>query len=110
MYSNLRTAGAYNNHLFIPASLRVMPYMDDVIRIEASNHPVLTTYVGTPFGMVRPMFDEVVQAPASRTVYVVNGQQLTLDSDDERPAAPSYLRRKLLGYRPVDTGPVSCTH
>lgn len=37
MFSNLRTEAGVTNHLFLPVSLRVVPYQDQPVRVIASN-------------------------------------------------------------------------
>lgn len=44
MYSNLRTEGGINNHLFMPA-LRLAGYQDDLVEILRTDHPRLLPFV-----------------------------------------------------------------
>lgn len=41
MFSNLQTEPGYWNHAFIPEAVRVLDYQDDLVRVTASNDPVL---------------------------------------------------------------------
>jgi hypothetical protein len=109
MYSNLRTEGL-SNHLFMPRSLQVAPYMRSVVRIEASDHPILKTYVGSNYGLVPLMFAEIAQEPLARTVYREEGQLHVIEDREDIPARYPWVARKFLGFRPVDLGPVRCLH
>ena len=109
MYSNLRTTGE-TNHLFIPKALQIAPYMDSVIQIESSDHPVLKTYVGSNFGLAPLMFAEIAQEPLARTVYTLDGQRYTIEEPEDIPERYSWVARKSLGFRPVDLRPVRCLH
>jgi hypothetical protein len=110
MYSNLRTEGDLSNHLFAPEIMRVAPYMDTLVYIEESDHPVLKTYVGTSYGLVDLMFTDIVQQPIARTVYRRNGKRFVIEKAADIPEQYPWILRKVLGFRPVDSGPVKCSH
>ena len=44
MYSNLRTEGGTSNHLLIPVSWQVAPYLSDVVTITASSNHILRRF------------------------------------------------------------------
>ncbi len=115
MFSNLRTEGGVNNHLFLPR-LPLAGYQDDLVQLESST---LTAF--------RRMAEEGRELPyaefrrrAARhhnqsVVYVHNGIRREVPRIGDDPELAHHLpvlERKLLHFRPVDTSPlgVRCSH
>lgn len=129
MYSNLRTEGGTNNHLFMPA-LRLTGYQDDLVEITQSDHPVLSGLIKRPYLKDRHLEPRKLlityfelQRIVSETDYdfsvsnVRDGAAKTfvqrdgIPSDSALAARQSLLERKLLLFRPVFAGDVSyCQH
>ncbi len=135
MYSNLRTEGDINNHMFMPV-WRVAGYQDDLVNILDSNHPQLKEWIE-----VIPLHDRemilrkvnVVYFEFNRIIsesmventdmdfYVTytrnGGEEQTFRSADPNASEvdvaqlQSKVLRKLLFFRPVFVGQISyCQH
>lgn len=118
MYSNLRTEGAWNNHLFMPA-LRMTGYQDDLIEPLRSDHPHFQEMIdedlmATAFEVRRflgrnddDLTLEYRRAGEVKTFERRNG--VSSDSDLARP--PGLLAAKLLYFRGISKGPrMGCHH
>lgn len=119
MYSNLRTEGGVNNHLFMPA-LRLADYQDDLVEIVATDHPEISRLsYWHPYGdpTRTPHEKLLVYFELRRVVsesdfdffvdYVRNGKQHRYEVSDgkvpdvELARKHPYLLAKMLFFRPV---------
>jgi hypothetical protein len=121
MFSNLRTEGGVNNHLFMP-NLHLFDYQDDLVEIVDFTGP---TFIGQKtesiIGNVKLVFYEFQKAvkrhslshPDYKITYKI-GQQvigpITLSELAARLPQYSYLEKKLLWFRMVQKGKNFCTH
>lgn len=111
MFSNLRTEGAENNHLFMPdTALRLASYQEDLVEIEATNVPVLRRQVRTRSLITWYTLRRIVQRVAATGgvgIHVnyarrgVHREVTHAENDPELMQPPSWLERKLLRFRPV---------
>jgi hypothetical protein len=110
MYSNLRTEGDWNNHLFMPA-LRIGPWQGDLVTILSTDHPELVSYLErdeliTFFELRRIVSATATLNPFTLT-YLRSGQQQALTfangqlSQTESWGRHPSLLGKLLYFRPV---------
>lgn len=119
MYSNLRTEGGVNNHMFMPA-LRLTGYQDDLVEIIATDHPMIQRMSEWyPLGdrtrsrhqMLVPYFElrRIVSETDSDfyVEYIRNGERHQFarrngsGPDVEVARKQNFLLRKLLRFRPV---------
>ena len=111
MYSNLRTEGGRNNHLFMPA-LRLAGYQDELIEIISTNHPQLQQYVDRDQYILRFEFRRILSETSGDFVvdYRYRGHDKTITQRDGTSSDPSLTRphtlilAKLLYFRPVFKG------
>jgi hypothetical protein len=109
MFSNLRTEGGRTNHVFIPSSLQVADYQDDLVRLVASSDPWLEFYARNksllPFTELRRRAWENPAVPV-QVVYERDKRIETLDTarpGAERQVAPlTRPLNKILAFREVD--------
>lgn len=120
MFSNLRTERGISNHLFLPSSIRVAPFLDEeVLLISAKpaewNIPpeglrITVHDVRNTFGTRSSSADDwiVIREPSGDIQQIVRGE--LPDSLYFRP--PPYLIAKLFGSKPIppDDGPCDCRH
>lgn len=116
MFSNLTTEDRYSNHLFMPTIMRLNPYADDLVTIEASSQPDVRRRVNSGFAMT---YFELVRytsrTPNMSVTYVRDGERRVVPRVGDDPQLSRdfpYLDRKLLKFRSVDTNPAGtrCTH
>lgn len=125
MFSNLRTEGGVNNHLFMPR-LAGPPYQDDLVAVVESDDPRLQKWAAmglhtTSFELRRYLYEEA--SPDVRVVVLRGGQQHELALHQRRPVnvapgiadlltPPGWLERRLLIFRPVPPAgqPMPCSH
>ena len=118
MYSNLRTEGEYNNHLFMPA-WRVAGYQDDLVDIVKTDHPRLQVYIDrkqyiTYFEFRRlvsttrnPFHVTYLRGDTSYEFALRDGVSTDAELSQEYPTWLS----KLLYFRPISKGEVvRCLH
>ena len=105
MFSNLRTENGVTNHLFMPVSLRVANYQDDLIHILESNVPGFEP-MEPGIRMTRFEFNRLLAYSHKdlRIVYTINGSEprvLTYDivQQDNAWDRPSWLLRHLLYFK-----------
>jgi hypothetical protein len=120
MYSNMRTEGGVNNHLFLP-TVQLFHFQDDLVEVVDSNneeilklksHPARYGYIGQQFDTYVNYFEfrRVVSGlkdPNLEITYRYNGEALTfkrgsednVDADLDVP--PPMLLAKILHFRPV---------
>jgi hypothetical protein len=109
MFSNIRTEGDRTNHLFIPSSLQVADYQDDLVRLIDSSDPWLAFYARNqsllPFTELRRRVWENPAIPVQVT-YERAGTVEALDT--ARPGAAQrvpplpFPLHKILAFREVD--------
>jgi hypothetical protein len=135
MYSNLRTEGDVNNHMFMP-TIRLADYQDDLVNILDSNHPQLKEWIETiplhdremikrKTNVVYFEFNRVISESMAENpdldFYVTytrnDGEEQTFRSsapgadDSELAQLEPLILRKLLYFRPVFVGDKSyCQH
>lgn len=108
MFSNLRTEGDRPNHLFMPASLKVFGYQDDLVEVLATNHSGLRHLERR--GLLLPWFEFNRRLHGIRKPFYVKylrggkeyelQRQSRVDNSQLEPI-PWYLQ-KLLRFREVD--------
>ena len=131
MYSNMRTEGGVNNHLFMP-KVALFDFQDDLVEVVDSNHPDILElkthparygFVGQEFDVYIPYFEfrrtvsRLKDADTLQITYLRNGElrQFRRGADDNVDAdldvSPPVLLAKLAYFRPVFKGEVSyCLH
>jgi hypothetical protein len=109
MFSNIRTEGDRTNHVFIPSSLQIADYQDDLVRLIDSSDPWLAFWARNesllPFIEVRRRVWERPDVPVQVT-YERAGRIERLDTskpgaDRQAPPLPFPLH-KVLAFREVD--------
>jgi hypothetical protein len=109
MFSNVRTEGERTNHLFLPTSLQIADYQDDLVRLVASSDIRLDFYARNqsllPFTELRRRAWEHPDVPVQVT-YERAGRIETLDTTKpgaERQVPPlPFPLHKILAFREVD--------
>ncbi|MCZ6525384.1 MAG: hypothetical protein O6928_02310 [Gammaproteobacteria bacterium] len=131
MYSNLRTEGGVNNHVFMPA-LRLANYQDDLVEIVETDHPVLKhlitksalkdrEQIERKLSLVYFEFRRIISETDPNVDFYVNYRrddnlQLYKCCDENTPKSElsrphPIVLAKLLRFRPVFTGEASyCQH
>ena len=118
MFSNLRSElrgpEDRNNHLFMPSSLKLAGFQEDLVRILESNDPlfagpVTTGDYRTYFEFRRRISDRAHRGIKNISVtYIRGGVQRTLtnaETDPELSRRYPYLMRKFLLFGDVSAGP-----
>jgi len=118
MYSNLRTEGnGETNHLIWRHRLDLADYQRDLVRIMDSNDDVLEVDARwgaeIPYYVLRKRVADLVQSGKRgiRVTYVRGGNTIRLDRAETVPelaAMPSWLERKTLRFRTIDSE--GCAH
>ncbi len=110
MYSNLRTEAGVTNHLLIPRPLELFDYQTDLVTIASSSDPKLAELARkgfpVPFQALRQRVWEAATAGAQgiALVYRRGEREITTSQaelDPELAAEPSFVERKLVGFRPI---------
>lgn len=130
MYSNMRTEGGVNNHMFMPR-FPLFDIQDDLVEIVASNnaniedlktHPARYGFGGQDFDVYVNYFElrRSVAGLEDRDLeitYIRDGKQKTFkrgesnEADPDLDIAPSIWMQKALYFRPVFKGDLSyCLH
>lgn len=116
MFSNLRTE-VVSNHLFIPASLKVAGYQEDLVQIHASSDPELARLAERGRQMTWFDFHTLTRRlPGATTVsFTRAGVRHDLDRLGAVPAlddGPTAIPRRLLRFRVVEPldRPMPCRH
>jgi len=118
MYSNLRTE-VRPNHLFIPASLQVAGYQQDLVKIVSTSLPDLQMYQEEELLLNFAEFRRISSAATGdfavtyqragtlRHLQMANG----VSSDPGLTTSAGWLTDMLLIFRPIDSeGPMKCRH
>jgi len=120
MFSNIRTEGAGNNHLFMPR-LKLFGYQDQLVEILRSNNRQLQQYVKTKDLLTWFEFRRIVSSQKSGNLVVkykrlnknekIFKQKNAAPDDDLVTQHPWYLSRFLI-FRPVGRldRPMPCRH
>ena len=118
MFSNLRTEGERSNHLFVPQSLKMAGFQDDLVRIVRSSDPYLRGLADQK--LLLPYFElrrRASNSPPDFSVeYVRGGRRVVATKNDPGAGGDLFtpypwLLTKLLQFRPVDLeGPQKCRH
>lgn len=119
MFSNLRTSAPGSNHLLITRPLALVPFADDLVRVEASSDAELGRVSAGNYQL--PWFElaSYVQHQIERghdfaLTFAHHGVRRDVASvrlDRELFQKPSWLARKLLYFRPVHMDAfVRCSH
>ena len=118
MYSNLRTEGGRNNHLFMPA-WRLVGYQDDLVEVVETDEPRLRRYAEQGQSITWFELHRLAsEGPnAFELTYRRNGELRRFAKrdgvgDDPELSRPlPFVAAKLLSFRPVDRGEaVVCKH
>jgi hypothetical protein len=115
MFSNLRTEGALGNHLFVPASLKVFDFQDDLVQVLRASEEPLNDLAEERLLIPYLEFSRKVHAvtdPLS-IEYLRGGELHRLEGapPGRRPGIEPtpWLLGKLLRFRPIDAeGPNRC--
>lgn len=117
MFSNIRTEGRVNNHVFMPRA--VSPWQDDLVTIVASNAKGISQYIYPGLQLTYFEFRHAASTQKGDFYvdYIRNGQPLHYEKKDKQVMGDpelnkrhSYLARKLLRFRPVYPRPCPCQH
>ena len=120
MYSNLRTEGEWNNHLFMPA-IRLGTWQDDLVNIVATDHPELQEYIEQNDLITFFELRRIISATSCSMPFYLDYErsgtsQYLAFSDNQLTQSESWgkhsqLLGKLLYFRPVPTDEcVPCRH
>ena len=113
MFSNLRTEGGRTNHLFIPVSAQWFGYQRDLVTVSRSSDVYLQGLADRSVAVPFYTFSDHVQRMArygAKNIEVVfsrGGVEHSLsnaEADPELLRPHSWLQRKFLVFREVDTG------
>ncbi len=116
MFSNLRTEAGHTNHLFLPRSMQIGSYQDDLVLVRGSTDPWLNFHQGSRYRHVYADVRRRIWADLEEGAQVTferDGQTIEVDTSD--PTAASVLPplpfplHKILLFRPIDSpGPATC--
>lgn len=109
MYSNLRTEGGVNNHLFMPA-LHPFSYQDDLVDVLESDLPALQKYVDDDLWITHFEFQRIVSETTRdfQVKYRRGDEERRFQLRQGVNTDPALYRKhplwqaKLLYFRPVD--------
>lgn len=117
MFSNLATERGRTNHLLVPASVQVTPWLRDTVEVVWCSRPDVQRLAADgyafPFMYLRLL--RTRQPEGLVVTFVRDGRQITFDAARPETHAvlpmTSSLVSKLCQFRPVDTSPrVRCRH
>ena len=85
MFSNLRVEGGRTNHMFIPVSIQIFPFLRDVCLVEQTDQPILANYWGKK--------DHVLSRKVSswRAAISLGPQHLDHEIDEHRREDDDYI-------------------
>ncbi|MFT2008733.1 HTTM domain-containing protein [Pontibacter sp. 13R65] len=121
MFSNLRTEGGVTNHLFIPTSLHLTPWQEDLVEVAETDLEQLGNYTNgntiiTFFEFKRVVSKAVEQDQNFYVKYTRNGEENFLNVQrgvsnisEATTKHPWYLA-KFVRFRRIDKGPCLCKH
>jgi hypothetical protein len=109
MFSNLRTEGGKNNHLFMPR-LRLFSYQDDLVTVLRTSSKLKAYFPAAPRRITWFELQRAAAADSSPGFWVEysrNAEKVVRVSRAETPAhelfrAPPAILRKVLAFRPVN--------
>lgn len=118
MFSNLRTEARQTNHLFIPVSLRVVPYQDQEVTVLKSD---MVRIPASPEGERMTLFElkrliHQAKPGTSVTFKIGDEEPRTVKAEEvgdiDRLALPKYwlLKTQLYKAIPSDNDPCPCRH
>lgn len=117
MFSNLRTEGGKTNHLIVPASTQIFDYQKDLIEVISSTEPAIQLLADENKYVVLHAFNGMIRHfDPKRIEYIRDGKRFIYDKDIPNmqqglPKTPSFLERKLLGFRPISRSEIQpCAH
>jgi hypothetical protein len=113
MFSNLRTEGGRTNHLLFSSLPYLFSYQDNLVTIHSSDAAGLQQYIGPNRQLVEyELHRFLAEAPDTKVLFSKNGQTFDhVDPADNQYLATSWLLRKLVIFKPVDSSePKPCTH
>lgn len=122
MYSNLRTEGGISNHLFMPTSLQIIQWQQDLVEIVDTDNKRFKRISGMDINRQHLITYFEFQRIASTSrrdfyvTYIRGGQmhRLTVKNGiSSNPAVTSphpWILAKLVQFRPIDKGPCQCKH
>jgi hypothetical protein len=119
MFSNLRTEGGRTNHLFMPISLRLANYQEDLIQIISTTDGHLNNLAKENLGLTAFDFRKHLRSRTRQdfsATFKRGGAVHTLTLADKSThelfQSPGALERKLLHFRTVqmDDSPQKCGH
>ncbi|MGB0767659.1 MAG: hypothetical protein ACPGYV_08100 [Phycisphaeraceae bacterium] len=118
MFSNLRTEAGVNNHLFLPASFRLVDWQDDLVTVYESNVRRIPANAETArmtwFEFRRRMIHQPDDLDVTYRRNDGPKRTITIDDvlNDPELAPPPYVWRALFWYKtvPPDDGPCPCRH
>lgn len=119
MFSNLRTEGGHNNHLFLPR-LPLFGLQDDLVEVLETSDPRLAGFAASGDLMTWFEFRRIASTSRPGTVIRIrrNGREAILSREDDVPESrlaftphPWWLA-KLLVFRPITPfdRPMTCRH
>jgi len=113
MYSNLRVEPDYTNHLFMPKSANLLPYLGDTVKIIGSSDPNFTELVNSPTQRLPYLslcsylaeMDDRGKGQDYEVTFERKGTSNTAIRGKGLPAdCPPWILRKLLRYGPIGDG------
>jgi len=118
MFSNLRTEGGQNNHLFMPDFTQTTGWQDNLVKVRDSDLREFDKY--TKNGQLITLFEfQRITSTKKRDFFVdyeLNGQPARLEVKAGKPnnaalvQPHSWLQYKLLYFRPVYEKECLCQH
>lgn len=121
MFSNLRTEN-YSNHVFIPKSIQIGTYQNDLVDVLDTNHPEFQKYIEHDQYMVRFEFERYAneieddfevtyQIYPDGETYTVTKTDGQLSSVEPMDTVYSWWAGRYFWFRPVSKGDnMQCTH
>jgi len=110
MFSNLRTESDFNNHFFIPSSLRLFAYQDHIITIEDSDIQLLSFYKDNKRHAIIPFELNKIIKSTNNDFYILynyKGKDMCLErvngviQSDFLDVNSNFLLGHLMSFRPV---------
>jgi hypothetical protein len=102
MFSNLRTEGGVSNHYLLPASLQVFDYQRQLVEVHDSSDRLLRLFASRK--QLLPVF-EIQRRQDVQVAFSQPGRgTVTGRAGDLVPGEIPLWKRKLLYFRPVDSG------